>query len=41
MCEPSRVEEMEWARVMSQFLIVGIGDAGSRRLADEEENRMK
>jgi hypothetical protein len=41
MCEASRVEEMAWARVLSQRSIVGIGDAGTRRLADEEENRMK
>jgi hypothetical protein len=41
MCEASRVEEMAWARVLSQFSIVGIGDGGTRRLADEEENRMK
>jgi len=41
MCEARRVEEMAWAFVVSPFSIVGIGDAGTRRLADEEENRMK
>jgi hypothetical protein len=40
MCEARRVEEMAWARVLSPFSIVGIGDARTRRLADEEENRM-
>jgi hypothetical protein len=39
MCE-ARLEEMAWARVVSPCSIVGIGDAGTRRLADEEENRM-
>jgi hypothetical protein len=41
MCEARRVEEMAWARVLSPCSIVGIGDAGTRRLADDEENRMK
>jgi hypothetical protein len=35
MCEARRVEEMAWARLLSQFSIVGIGDP---RI---EENRMK
>jgi len=41
MCEASRVEEMPWARVLSQRSIFEIGDASARRLADEEETRMK
>jgi len=41
MCEARRVEEMAWARVLSQFSIVRIGDTRTRRLADEEETRMK
>jgi hypothetical protein len=38
MCEAHRVEERALARDLSPFPIVGIDEAGTGRLGDEEEN---